>query len=227
MRVIYTPLSSLVPEGFDRLSSEQPCGRKTRQNPENAPERPSIRFAPQNPRGSKYDQSVIGTTITIKGEVSGGQDMLINGCFEGRLSLPGHTVTVGKEGRVKAEMLAKVIQIGGFVEGTLRGEKEIRLCETGRVRGSLLTAPEIVLAGAANTRAASTRAPAPRPPKHSWVHIRMPPLAVRLFASQILPGRMAPRPMSKPNLVMARRNRSPLIRQDRSLQFLQRFSHFA
>ena len=101
---------------------------------------------PKNPVYQNNDRSVIGTNITIKGEVSGSQDVLINGRFEGRLSLPGHTVTVGQEGRVKAEMLAKVIQIDGFVEGTLRGEKRIRLCETGRVRGSL-TAPEIVLAG--------------------------------------------------------------------------------
>ena len=104
---------------------------------------------PNNPAGPDNDQSIIGTAITIKGEVSGGQDMLINGCFEGRLSLPGHTVTVGKEGRVKAEILAKVIQIGGFVEGTLQGEKKIRMCETGRVRG-ILTAPEIVLAEGCN-----------------------------------------------------------------------------
>ena len=101
---------------------------------------------PENPMYQDKDCSIVGIDITIKGEMSGGQDVIINGCFEGRLSLPGHTVTVGKDGRVKAEMLAKVIQIGGSVEGTLQGEKKIRLCETGRVRGSL-TAPEIVLAG--------------------------------------------------------------------------------
>ena len=113
--------------------------------PETTPRGHRSDLRPKNPAGPNNDRSVIGTTITIKGEVSGGQDMLINGCVEGRLSLPGHTVTVGKEGRIKAEMLAKVIQIGGFVEGSLQGEKTIRLCETGRVRGSL-TAPEIVLA---------------------------------------------------------------------------------
>ena len=52
----------------------------------------------------------------------------------------------GRKAGSKPRCFAKVIQIGGSVEGTLRGEKRIRLCETGRVRGSL-TAPEIVLAG--------------------------------------------------------------------------------
>ena len=101
-------------------------------------------LSPKNPVPQNKDRSVIGIDITIKGEVSGGQDVLINGCFEGRLSLPGHTVTVGKEGRVNAEMLAKVIQIDGLVKGTLQGEKRIHLRETGRARGKL-TAPGLVM----------------------------------------------------------------------------------
>ena len=112
--------------------------------PKTAPRDHRSDLRPKNPVGSNNDHSVIGTNITITGEMSGGQDGIINGCFEGRLSLPGHAVTVGKEGRIKAEMLAKVIQIDGSVEGTPHGAKTIRLRENARVRGEL-TAPEVVL----------------------------------------------------------------------------------
>ena len=57
---------------------------------------------------------------------------------------PGRSITVGREGRLKADLLAKTIQVDGFVEGTLHGEEWIRLSETGRVRGKLI-APRVIL----------------------------------------------------------------------------------
>ena len=89
-------------------------------------------------------RSVIGSTLTIKGEVSGGEDLLIEGRIEGRLSLTGCSITVGREGRIKADLLTKRIQVDGCVEGTLQGEEWIRLSETGGVRGKLI-APRVIL----------------------------------------------------------------------------------
>ena len=99
---------------------------------------------PQDATGRNGKRSIIGSSITIKGEVSGTQDVVIKGCVEGQLSLTGCNITVGKEGRIKADMLAKVIQIDGCVEGLLRGEEQILLTETGRVQGRLI-APQVVL----------------------------------------------------------------------------------
>ncbi len=100
--------------------------------------------ARQPPRGRPKKRSVVGSAISIKGEVSGGEDLLIEGRIEGRLSLTGCSITVGREGRIKADLLAKTIQVDGFVEGTLHGEEWIRLSETGRVRGKLI-APRVIL----------------------------------------------------------------------------------
>ena len=99
---------------------------------------------PHNPSGQHQTRSVIGADIRIKGEVTGGQDMLIEGRLEGRLSLTGCSVTVGKEGRVMADMSAAVIRIDGVVEGTLHGEGKILLSKTGRVKGKIV-APRVVL----------------------------------------------------------------------------------
>ena len=98
----------------------------------------------QNARGLNGDQSVIGSSITIRGEVSGTQDVIIKGRVEGQLSLTGCSLTVGKEGRIKADLLARVIQVDGFVDGLVRGEEQILLSETGHVRGKLI-APQVIL----------------------------------------------------------------------------------
>ena len=100
--------------------------------------------APQPPRGGHKERSVIGSTLSIKGEVSGGDGLLIEGRIEGRLSLTGCNITVGREGRIKVDLLAKTIQVDGCVEGTLQGEEWIRLSETGRIRGKLI-APRVIL----------------------------------------------------------------------------------
>ena len=90
------------------------------------------------------ERAVIGTAIVIQGEVSGAQDLLVNGRIEGKVSLAKQSLTVGREGRIKADMFAKLISIEGYVEGTIQGEEKIVLRGTGSVRGNLI-APQVVL----------------------------------------------------------------------------------
>ena len=90
------------------------------------------------------ERAVVGTAIVIQGEVRGGQDLLVNGRVEGKVSLANQSLTVGREGRIKADMFAKLISIEGFVEGTIQGEEKIVLRGTGSVRGNLI-APQVVL----------------------------------------------------------------------------------
>ncbi len=92
--------------------------------------------------GNSRRRSVIGSAIRIHGEVSGGQDLLVRGRVEGRISLPGHCLTVGREGRVKADLVAKVIRIDGHAAGSVQAEEQIRV--TGRAQGDLI-APQVIL----------------------------------------------------------------------------------
>ena len=98
----------------------------------------------RNPVERLKERSVIGTAIVIHGEVSGGQDLLVNGRIEGKVSLANQSLTVGREGRIKADMFAKLVSIEGTVEGTIRGEEKIVLRGTGSVRGNLI-APQVIL----------------------------------------------------------------------------------
>ena len=98
----------------------------------------------RNPVGRLKERAIIGSAIAIQGEVSGAQDLLVNGKIEGKVSLSDQSLTVGREGRIKADVFAKLISIEGYVEGTIEGKEKIVLRGTGNVRGSLI-APQVVL----------------------------------------------------------------------------------
>lgn len=89
-------------------------------------------------------RAFIGKLIVIKGKVSGDQDLIIHGRIEGKVSLPGYSITVGSDGLVKGDMIAKVIRIEGIVEGELQGEEKILLNRSAKVRGKI-TSPRVAL----------------------------------------------------------------------------------
>ena len=108
--------------------------------PESSIPSPDSRFEDPvltDPTGESAQQAVIGKDLVFKGEVSGTQDLTIHGRFEGTLSLSGHTVTVGREGRVQGDIRARVIRIEGRVEGNLQGEELVFLGPSGVVHGDL------------------------------------------------------------------------------------------
>ena len=82
--------------------------------------------------------AVIGPKITFKGELSGEEDLLIQGTVEGTVDLKGHNLTVGPQGHVKANLFAKSITIEGTVEGDLVGQERIAIKSSSNVRGNLI-----------------------------------------------------------------------------------------
>jgi len=92
---------------------------------------------------------MIGPTITVKGDLSGEEDLLIEGRVEGKIDLPRHSVTVGKSGHIKADVYGKVITVEGEVEGNLFGEEQLVLRQSSTVRGNI-TAPRVSLEDGAN-----------------------------------------------------------------------------
>lgn len=92
-----------------------------------------------DPTGESAQQAVIGKDLVFKGEVSGTQDLTIHGRLEGTLSLSGYTVTVGREGRVQGDVVARVIRIEGRVKGNLQGEELVFLGPSAVVHGDITT----------------------------------------------------------------------------------------
>lgn len=88
--------------------------------------------------------ATIGPSISFKGDVSGDEDLMIQGRIEGKVKLTKHNVTIGPEGRVKADVHGRTVVVEGQVEGDLRGEEQIILRHTAKVEGSI-AAPRVTL----------------------------------------------------------------------------------
>lgn len=106
------------------------------------------RVAPPKPAG---ERATIGRSIAINGQVSGDEDLLIQGRVEGSVNLKQHAVTVGPEGEIKADITARVITVEGRVEGNLTAQEQIILRGSAVVEGNI-TAPRVVLEDGARFR---------------------------------------------------------------------------
>jgi cytoskeletal protein CcmA (bactofilin family) len=114
------------------------------------PEAPQTFERPTPPRVSG-ERATIGRSITIQGEVTGDEDLLIQGRVEGSVNLKQHSVTVGAEGEVMANVTGRVVTVEGRVEGDLRAEEQVILRSSAVVQGDI-TAPRVVLEDGARFR---------------------------------------------------------------------------
>ncbi len=83
--------------------------------------------------------SMIGKSITIKGEITASDPVYVYGSVEGSINAPAHRVTVGKEGRVKADITAREIVIMGDVCGNLEGGERVEIRSDGSLLGNMAT----------------------------------------------------------------------------------------
>jgi cytoskeletal protein CcmA (bactofilin family) len=90
-----------------------------------------------DPNVRKRRTSVIGPTLKFKGELSANEDLIIEGEIEGSIAHQDKNLTVGKEGRVKADINAKTVEIFGKVEGDIRGEDVVKLAKSAEVSGNI------------------------------------------------------------------------------------------
>ncbi len=92
--------------------------------------------------------SVIGPTLKFKGELSANEDLIIEGEIEGTIAHQDKNLTVGKEGRVKADIDARTVEIYGKVEGDIRGEDIVKLAKSAEVKGNIRCARIVMEDGA-------------------------------------------------------------------------------
>jgi len=90
------------------------------------------------------DAAVIGPTVRMQGDVQAEEDMVIHGSVSGTIKLPAHTLTVGREGRVKATVHAHTLLIDGSVEGDIFAAERVVVRKSGDVKGNIL-APRVSL----------------------------------------------------------------------------------
>ena len=90
----------------------------------------------------------IGKSVHVKGELTGSEDLAIEGKVEGTIALNGYNVTIAPTGQVAAEIRAKSVVVGGQVKGSISAEERVEVTATGSLVGDV-RAPRVVLADGA------------------------------------------------------------------------------
>jgi len=81
--------------------------------------------------------ATIGVSVSIKGEIKGSEDLTIDGQVEGKIELPEHTLTIGPNATVVADINAKVVTVFGSVIGTVVAREKADVRKTASLEGSL------------------------------------------------------------------------------------------
>jgi cytoskeletal protein CcmA (bactofilin family) len=90
----------------------------------------------------------IGKSVIIKGELSGSEDLYVDGKVEGTIGLPGSSLTVGPNGQVRADVDAKNVVIQGKLDGNVRATDRVELAKSATATGDILAARVAIEDGA-------------------------------------------------------------------------------
>ena len=91
----------------------------------------------------------IGKSVVIKGELNGSEDLTIEGHVEGTIQLKEHVLTIGPNGKIKAQVFAKSVIVLGEVQGNISASDKVDIRDNGSVEGDLI-APRIAIAEGAH-----------------------------------------------------------------------------
>jgi cytoskeletal protein CcmA (bactofilin family) len=101
--------------------------------------------------GSHRDLINIGKSVVIKGELNGSEDLTVEGHVEGRIELRDHVLTIGSNGRIKAEVFAKAVIVFGEVIGNVTASEKVDIRDNGSVDGDIVS-PRVAIAEGAHFR---------------------------------------------------------------------------
>ena len=90
----------------------------------------------------------LGPSLHVKGEISGSEDLLIEGSVEGLVQLDERKLTVGASAKLTADIIAREVVVYGAVKGNLRAKDRIEIKKDGSVHGDLTTARIMIEDGA-------------------------------------------------------------------------------
>lgn len=117
-----------------------------------APVAPTQSVASQpEPRRIERDVVNIGKSVVIKGELNGSEDLTIEGQVEGKIELKDHVLTIGSNGKIKAQVFAKSVIVLGEVNGNVTATEKVDIRDGGSVDGDIVS-PRVAIAEGAHFR---------------------------------------------------------------------------
>src|SRR6188768_835217 len=108
---------------------------------------------PRAPQMIGRDMVNIGKSVVIKGELSGSEDLTIEGHVEGKIDLRENVLTIGPNGKIKAEVFAKSVVVLGEVTGNVTASEKVDIRDNGSVDGDIAS-PRVAIAEGAHFRGA-------------------------------------------------------------------------
>lgn len=87
--------------------------------------------------------STVGHSVVIQGSLKSEEDMIIYGTLKGEVELKNNNLSVGKSGRLEANVLAKSIRIEGQVVGDIYA-LHVSILKTGAIFGNIIS-PRVIL----------------------------------------------------------------------------------
>jgi cytoskeletal protein CcmA (bactofilin family) len=141
----------------------------------------------------------IGKSVVIKGELNGSEDLTIEGHVEGKIELREHVLTIGPNGKIKAELFAKAVVVLGEVKGNITATEKVDIRENGAVDGDI-TAPRVAIAEGAHFRGSVDMANKGKPAAQSQTQTQAKP-AVPVVEARTQPAPQAVHTQSQPGQV--------------------------
>ena len=105
----------------------------------------------ESKRHMERDHVNIGKSVVVKGELSGSEDLTIEGQVEGKIELREHVLTIGPNGKIKAQVFAKAVVILGQVTGNVSATEKVDIRDNGSVEGDIVS-PRVAIAEGAHFR---------------------------------------------------------------------------
>ena len=136
-------------------------------SPGSAPAAPSGDTAhrPAEPKHQLERDTVnIGKSVVIKGELNGSEDLTIEGQVEGKIELRQNVLTIGPNGKIKAQVFAKAVVVLGEVIGNVTATEKVDIRDNGAVDGDI-AAPRVAIADGAHFRGSIDMQRTPGQPK--------------------------------------------------------------
>ena len=157
-----------------------PTGPAVQQGTASATPQPESRIQ------SGRDVVNIGKSVVIKGELNGSEDLTIEGHIEGKIDLKDHVLTIGPNGKIKAQVFAKSVVVLGEVNGNVTATEKVDIRDGGSVDGDIVS-PRVAIAEGAHFRGSvdmQRRAPQAQPAAAATAGLR--------------PAQAMPTPQSQP-----------------------------
>jgi cytoskeletal protein CcmA (bactofilin family) len=138
---------------WKRDEAGKPTGPGTPAAPASPAQQTQAPAQPETRRQQIMERDVvnIGKSVVIKGELNGSEDLTVEGHVEGKIELRDHVLTIGPNGKIKAQVFAKAVIVLGEVNGNVTATEKVDIRDGGSVDGDIVS-PRVAIAEGAHFR---------------------------------------------------------------------------